>query len=235
MITSLITSSSSPLTLRDLDNACFLDWIAMRAGYWIHPRESGLCRVELDRGAVLRVTGPVFNDPVSITMAEMQQHGTRRSGLTVRRMRPAAPLAQLRRRAGAQRMLLETELQRRRLYPLWIDWMVEQTQGEYDVRDSDCHILRYLPKARFDDLVVVAQLLPSIGPGLMWSLFRLSVTKATRLFARWAAAGEHERFRHIGDAFEEILVRYRETRLLTQLLEVNALMADHGYARRVVK
>ena len=235
MTTSLITSSTSTLTLRDLDNACFLDWIAFQAGYWAHPGESALCRVELDRGAVLRVTGPVADDPVSITMVEMQQQGRRRSGLSVRRMRPAVPLAQLRRRAGAQRLLLEAELQRRRLYPLWISWMEEQTQGEYDVRDSDVHVLRYLPKARFDDIAVIAKLLPSIGPGMMWSLFHLSPTKAARLMAGWAAAGEHERFRDIGVAFEEVLARYCETRLFTQLLRVNALMADHGYARRVVE
>ena len=235
MTTSLITSTSSPLTLRDLDNACFLDWVAFQAGYWAHPGESALCRVELDRGAVLRVTGPVSDDSVSITMVEMQQQGRRRSGLSVRRMRPAVPLAQLRRRAGAQRLLLESELQPRRLYPLWISWMEEQTQGEYDVRDSDVHVLRYLPKARFDDIAVIAKLLPSIGPGLLYTLFQLNATKATRLVAAWAAAGEHERFRHVAAPFEAILAAYCETKLFPRLLKVNALMADHGYARRVVR
>lgn len=234
MTSSLITSTTSSLTLRDLDNACFLDHIAFQAGYWGYPG-TGLCRVELDRGAVLRVTDPVGDEARSITMVEMLQQGRRRSGLCVRRMRPAVPLAQLRRRAGAQRLLLEAELQRRRLYPLWIEWMKEQTREPYDVVDSDMHILRYLPKVRFDDIAVIARLLPRIGPGMLWALFHASSTKATRLMAGWAAAGEHERFRDIGDAFEEILAKYCETPLITQLLTVNALMADHGYARRVVE
>ena len=235
MTTSLITSTTSPLTLRDLDNACFLDWLAFQAGFWTHPAEDGYLRIELDRGAVLRVAGAVFDEQVTITVVDLQQHGARCCGLSVQRMRPAFPLARLGRRAGAQRLLLEAELQRRRLYPLWISWVTGQSLENYDVRDSDLYMLRFLPKARFDDLVVIARLLPRIGPGLLYTLFQLNATKATRLVAAWAAAGEHERFRHVAAPFEAILAAYRETKLFPQLLKVNALMADHGYARRVVR
>ena len=232
---SLLHHRSSPLTEPDLDNACFLDWLATLAGYYRVPDRRGVFRVELDRGAVLRVTDAVGDEVIPLSVVELRETGVRSGGLTVARQHPATPLAELREQFGPHRLALEAELQRRRLYPLWIRWIEEQTREPYDVRDSDMYILRFLPQPRFADLVVIARHLPRIGPGMMWSLFRASSLHAALLFDEWLDAGEPERFRDLGGAFQQLAARCVGSGIQETMARVNSVMAHYGYVTQPVE
>lgn len=223
---------TAPLTERDLDNVCFLDWVARLSGYWQHPGHPGTGRVVLDRGAVLRVTNAMDEEPWPLTLVDLLESGTLCTGLTVRRLRPLTPLAVLRTDLTAPRLLLEADLQRRRLYPRWIAWIEKEVREDPDVRASDMYILRFLPEIVFDDLVVIARIIRPVGPAMMWALFVTDTARAALLFAEWADAGDHERFRVLGGEFEKIFfVRCYRGPYHEQLSRVYDLMHEHCYTR----
>jgi hypothetical protein len=192
-----------------LDNACFLDWLATLAGYYHVPDRRSVFRVELDRGAVLRVTDAVGDQVIPLSVAELREQGVRCGGLTIARQHPVTPLAELREHGASLRLALEAKLQRGRLYPLWIRWIEEQS--------------------RFDDLVVIARHLPRIGPGMMWSLFRASSLHAALLFDERLDAGEPERLRDLGGAFQELAARCVGSGIQETMERVNSAMAHYGY------
>ena len=223
---------TAPLTERDLDNVCFLDWLARLSGYWQHPGHPGTYRVELDRGAVLRVTEGVGDEPYPLTLIDLLENGNHCTGLTVRRLRPTFSLAALRAERNDPRLLLEAGLQRRRLYPRWTSWMETQVREDPDPRQSDMYILRFMPEISFDDLVVVARITRPVGPAMMWALFVTDTARAARLFAEWADAGDHERFKVLGGEFEKVFFcrcfrgPYHE--LLSRVYDV---MHEHFYTK----
>lgn len=226
---SLLHHTASPLTERDLDNACFLDWLASVAGYYVYRDRSGVFRIELDRDAVLRVTESVTDTVVPITVIELRKHGRRCGELTAARRRPALPLAELREQFGPHRLALETELQRRRLYPYWIRWIEATVSNEYNAVACDNYILRFHPKPRFDDLIVIARITPWIGIGMMWSLFCASPLDTAELFEEWIAAGEPERFRDLGSAIPELVTRCADSPFAETMIRVSSVMAHYGY------
>ncbi len=232
-----MTTRSRPTALlpeRDLDHVCFLDWVARLSGYWQHPGHRGTCRVELDRGAVLRVTDGVGDEPWPLTLVDLLEEGNYCTGLSVERLRPSLSLAALRADRVDLRLLLEADLQRRRLYPRWTDWMEAQVREDPDPRSSDIYVLRFLPEIGFDDLAVIARITRPIGQGMMWSLFVADTARATLLFAEWVDAGDHERFRALGGEFEKVFARCQGGPHHEQLGRVYALMLQHGSAQPMI-
>ena len=223
--------TAPPLPERELDNVCFLDWLARLSGYWQHPGHPGTYRVEFDRGAVLRVTDAVGDEPYPLTLIDLDEEGIHGSGLSIRRQRPALALAELRADGADARLLLEADLQRRRLYPRWIGWLEEMAREDPDPRHSDLFLLRFQPEISFDDLAVVARTIRPVGPGLMWALFRADATKAAALFEEWVDDGDHRRFSALGGQFETVLMRSYGKPTFRQLARVNQMMVQHGYAR----
>jgi len=221
---------TAPLTERDLDHVCFLDWLARLSGYWQHPGHPGTGRVELDQGAVLRVTDAVGDEPWPLTLVDLLEQGSLCTALTTKPLRPLRSLAELRADRIDPRLLLEADLQRRRLYPRWTAWMAARVREDPDVGHSDMYILRFLPEIGFDDLAVMARFIRPIGPGMMWALFTLDAWQATQLFVEWVDAGEHDRFRELGGEFEEILRIYLDKPLLGPLGRVYQMMAEHRYS-----
>ncbi len=226
---SLLHHTTSPLTERDLDNACFLDWLAAQSGYFEFPGWRGIFRIELDRDAVLRVTEAVTDTVVPITVIELRKHGRRCGELTAARRRPALPLAELREQPDSRRLVLEATLQRRRLYPHWIRWIEAMVSDEYDAVACDHYILRFHPKPRFDDLIVIARITPWIGIGMMWSLFCASPLDTAELFEEWIAAGQPERFRDLGSAIPELVTRCADSPFGETMIRVGSVMAHYGY------
>ncbi len=222
---------TAPLTERDLDNVCFLDWVARLSGYWQHPDHRGTCRVELDRGAVLRVTNALDDEPYPLTLVDLLEQGHYCNGLTVRRLHPLTPLAVLRADLTDARLLLESVLQRRRLQPRWIAWLQQVAREDADVRQSDMYLLRFLPGISFVDLAVVARFIRPVGPAMMWALFVADTARAARLFAEWADAGDHERFRVLGGEFEKVFARCYRGPHFQMLSRVYDLMHEHHYTR----
>ncbi len=222
---------TAPLTERDLDNVCFLDWVARLSGYWQHPGHPGTYRVELDRGAVLRVTDATDDESYPLTLVDLLEVGRFCAGLTIKRLRPLLPLAALRADLTDPRLLLEAVLQRQRLYLRWIAWIEKEVREDPDVRGSDMYILRFLPEIGFDDLAVIARLTRPVGQGMMWSLFVADTARATLLFAEWADAGDHERFSVLGGEFEKVFARCQGGPHHEQLSRVYDLMHEHGYTR----
>jgi hypothetical protein len=222
---------TAPLTERDLDNVCFLDWLARLSGYWQHPGHPGTYRVELDRGAVLRVTDATDDEPYPLTLLDLDEQGILCTGLTIKRLRPLLPLAALRADLTDPKLLLEADLQRRRLYPRWIGWLEEMVHEDPDVRHSDLFLLRFQPEISFDDLAVVARIITPIGPGMMWALFVADTARATQLFAEWVDAGDHERFRELGGEFEKVLAGCYGGPHHELLSRVYDLMHEHGLTR----
>lgn len=225
---------TAPLSERDLDHVCFLDWVARLSGYWQHPGHLGTGRVELDRGAVLRVTDAVGDEPWPLSLVDLDEQGILCTGLTVKRLRPLLSLAALRAEHADPRLLLEAKLQRRRLYPRWIGWMEEMVREYPDARWSELYHLSFLPEIGFDDLVVIARITRPVGPAMMWSLFVADTARATLLFAEWADAGDHERFRELGGEFEKVLARCHGGPHEDQLGRVYDLMLQHGLTRPMI-
>ena len=222
---------TAPLTERDLDNVCFLDWLARLSGYWQHPGHPGTYRVELDRGAVLRVTNALDDEPYPLTLIDLDEEGIHGSGLSIRRQHAALALAELRAGGADARLLLEADLQRRRLYPRWIGWMETQAREDPDPRQTDMYILRFQPEIGFDDLVVLARIIRPVGPAMMWALFVADTARAALLFAEWADAGDHERFRVLGGEFEKVFARCYRGPHYQMLSRVYDLMHEHFYTK----
>lgn len=211
-----------------LDNAIFLDWFASLAGIYRRSEAEAIYRLELDRGAVLRVTNYFNPTPVALTVLELLQRSGYHSPLTLARRRPAVSLTKLRRRGRARRLALEATLQRSRLYPFWLKWMTAHSPGQYDFRDNDRYILRFLPEASFDDLVVVAKHVPRVGPGLTWALFRADACNAAMLFEEWIAFGQHERFRDLAEQLPMLAADYVATPFHETFVRVAAVVAEQA-------
>jgi len=110
-----------------------------------------------------------------LDLVELDEQGILCTGLTVRRQRPALALAELRADGADPRLLLEADLQRRRLYPRWIEWLDQTMRENPDVRYSDLFHLSFLPEISFDDLAVIARAIRPVGPGMMWSSIAATV------------------------------------------------------------
>ncbi len=218
-----------------LDNALFLDWFASLGGIYYQPETDAYYRLELDRGTALRVTTSLGDEPVPLSVVDVLERCYRYCPLPVARTRPAVTLARLGRSSRARRLVLEATLQRRRLCPYWLRWIAAQSSGEYNARHCDRYILRFLPNVTFDDLVVVAQIIPWVGPGITWALFRADAVKAALLFEEWIAAGEPERFRDLGGSFQELATQYAGSAIDETLMRVNSVMAHYGYVTQPVE
>lgn len=213
-----------------LDNALFLDWFASLAGIYNEPEPNTYYRLQLSRGAFLQVSSCLGGPSVPLSVVEVLQRCYRYTPLPVARTRPAATLARLAKRPRSNRLVLEATMQRRRLYPLWLRWIESLAAGEFNARDCDRYLLRFQPRVAFDDLVVFAQILPWIGPGLMWALFRADAVKAAELFEAWLAAGEHGRFRDLGHHLPLLAPRYDGTPIYQTFLRVGVVLIDRGDA-----
>jgi hypothetical protein len=221
----------APLTERDLDHCCFLDWLARMEGFWHHPSPSRTWRLELDQGAVLRITAALGDEPAPLTLLDLYSQGNQMAGLTMRRVRPLVALSELRAAAVDPRLLLEATMQRRRLYPRWIAWMEGAAHEDPDVRSSDLYLLRFLPEISFDELALIARITPQIGPGMMWALAKADLARTGPLFEEWVDAGEHQRFRELGGEVYHLLVSAKDTPAFEQFGRVMHLMVEHGYLK----
>ncbi|MES2304977.1 MAG: hypothetical protein V4558_05695 [Gemmatimonadota bacterium] len=203
-----------------LDNILFLDWFASLAGIYYDQDADTYYRLQLRRGAVLRVTRSIGQQPAPLSVVDVLQRCERYSPLSIAHTRAAATLSHIGRRAGSTRLLLETTLHRRRLYPCWLGWIAARSTGEYNPRDCDRYIVRFASSATFDDLVVLAAAIPWIGPWLMYSLFKTDAGRAAQLFEEWLAAGEHGRFRDLGGHLPMLAADYVGTAVGETLMRV---------------
>lgn len=188
-----------------LDHVGFRDWVATRAGFYHMPDGGGLISVALDRGGPLRVTKPLSGDPLPLTILEVFDKGRYVTGLDVARTIPALSLTKLRRRQGLRRLMLETELQRKRLLPLWLQWLADAAKAKDAVLGLDLWALKHLRSATFAELAYMAGLIPTIGSRMVWALVRADAGRAVELFLHWANAGEHAHFHGLGDTLTEIV------------------------------
>ncbi|MBP6444244.1 MAG: hypothetical protein KA267_09510 [Gemmatimonadales bacterium] len=216
-------------TRQMLDHIGFRDWIANRAGFYTVPDRAALICVALDRGGPLRITDPVSGEALPLSIVDVLATGRFVTGLDIDRTMPAAPLPTLRRRRGGTRFVLETEMQRKRLLPRWIDWLRWAAAEKESVFGLDVWVLRYLRKATFDELAFMAQWPPSIGPRMLWAMVRANPERAITLFLRWATTGEHARFHGLGESLSVLVegsvgtpYAERYARLLTLLADVTS-------------
>jgi ABC-type transporter Mla MlaB component len=196
------TTSLPPRQL--LDHVGFRDWVATRAGFYFMPGGISLVAVALDRGGPLRITKPLSGDPLPLTIIEVLEKGRYVTGLDVARVIPALSLTKLRRRRGVRRLVLETELQRKRLLPRWLDWLRGAAEAEDAVLGLDLWALKHLRSASFAELAYMAGQLPSIGSRMVWALVRADAGRAVALFLHWVSSGEHTRLHGLGDTMIQI-------------------------------
>ena len=212
-----------------IDHIGFRDWIAQYAGLYAMPGETGMVAVALDRGGPLRITQPLMQQPVACTILDVIDTGQYLTGIGVERTTPAVRLATLRRRRGARRLLLETQLQRKRLLPRWLNWLKGAAEAKESVFGMDLWAMRHLRRATFDELAFMAQWPPSLGSRMMWALVHTDAGRAVALFLHWALSGEQRRFAGIGEQLTLVVEASASTphaaeyaRLLTLLVDVTS-------------
>ena len=221
----MLPSTSIP-DARLIDHIGFRDWLATHAGFYHMPTDNTLVCVAMDRGGPFRVTKPLSGDPLPLTIIDVLTTGHYVTGLDVARTIPALPLAKLRRRQGGRRLALETQLQRRRLLPRWLDWLRTAADAKEAVFGLDLWALKHLRTATFAELAHMAGLLPTIGSRMMWALVRADAGRAVTLFLQWAASGEHARFHGLGDTVAQIVGASVDSPYHAEYLRWLALVVD---------
>lgn len=192
----------SPIALSSqqlLNHIGFRDWIATKAGFYVMPGERGLVCVALDRGGPLRITSALMGEALPFSILDVLSAGQLVTGLAIERTIPALPLPTLRRRRNARRLVLETELQRKRLLPHWLEWLRGAASAEEAVYGLDLWAMRHIRTATFDELAFMAQWPPAIGSRMLWALVHADAGRAVALFLHWATTGEHARFHGLGE------------------------------------
>lgn len=181
-------------TERDLDNLMFRDWIAAKAGVYAMPGVGQILRLQMRDHVLLQASDAMRTKGVPFGVADVVRRGRRLRGPEHRDMQMPVTLRRVARRYDNPRIVWAAEQQRRRLFPIYCEWLGSAGEDPSSTSSLDIYLVPYMGRATFADFALLATWVPRISPGLMWALFRASPRRATQLFVQWTEKGEIARF-----------------------------------------